>query len=273
MPHIDDDLRHFALHGAAPLPAASVEGHVEIASARVWYAAYGAGEPVVLLHGAFDNSEDWGYQIPALVASGHRAILIDNRGRGRSTLGTETLTYELMASEVIAVMNALDIATFSVVGWSDGATIGLILAMRHPSRVASVFAFGCSMDPSGVKDVDASMPIIGRVFGRAKIDYARLSPQPTAFDTMRKAVDHMMQTQPNYSAPEIAAIRTRVAIVVGENDEFIKPEHTEYLVRTIPGARRIVLPHVSHFAMMQRPDDFNRAMLEFLDARQEVTAA
>jgi pimeloyl-ACP methyl ester carboxylesterase len=59
----------------------------------------------------------------------------------------------------------------------------------------------------------------------------------------------------------------RVAIVVGENDEFIKPEHTEYLIRTIPGARLFALPHVSHFAMMQRPDEFNRAMLEFLDAR------
>jgi pimeloyl-ACP methyl ester carboxylesterase len=111
------------------------------------------------------------------------------------------------------------------------------------------------------------MPIIGRVFGRAKIDYARLSPEPAAFDVMRKAVDHMMRTQPNYTAPELAAMRTRVAIVVGELDEFIKPEHTEYLVRTIPGARSISLPSVSHFAMMQRPDDFNRAVLDFLDSR------
>ena len=267
MPHIDDDLNHFALHGAAPLPAAGEAGHVEFATARLWYAAYGTGDAVVLLHGAFDNSEDWGYQIPALVASGHRAILVDNRGRGRSTLGTQTLSYELMADEVLAVMDTLGISKFSVVGWSDGATIALILAMQHPTRIASVFAFGCSMDPSGVKDVDASMPIIGRVFGRAKIDYARLSPQPAAFQVMRKAVDYMMRTQPNYTAPELAVIRTRVAIVVGENDEFIKPEHTAYLVKTIPGARLISLPHVSHFAMMQRPDVFNRAMLDFLEAR------
>jgi len=267
MPHIDDDLHHFALHGAASLPTGRVEGHVEFASARIWYATFGSGEAVVLLHGAFDNSEDWGYQIPALVASGHRAILIDNRGRGRSTLGIETLSYELMADEVLAVMDALGISNFSVVGWSDGATIGLILAMQHPSRITSVFAFGGSMDPSGVKDVDPSMPILGLVFGRAKIDYARLSPEPAEFEEMRKAVDHMMRSQPDYTAPELGAIRTRVAIVIGENDEFIKPEHTEYLVRTIPRARLISLPNVSHFAMMQRPEDFNRAMLEFLDAR------
>ncbi|HEV7703090.1 MAG TPA: alpha/beta hydrolase [Gemmatimonadaceae bacterium] len=269
MPHVDDDLIYFALHGAAPLPTASAEGHVEFASARVWYATYGniTGDAVVLLHGAFDNSEDWGYQVPALVASGHRAIVIDNRGRGRSTLGTEMLSYELMASEVLAVMDALDISKFSVVGWSDGATIALILAMQQPSRIASVFAFGGSMDLSGVKDVDPSMQILGHVFGRAKSDYARLSPEPAAFDVMRQRVDHMMRTQPNYTAPELAAIRTRVAIVVGKNDEFIKPEHTDYLIRTIPGAQGVVLPNVSHFAMMQRPEEFNRAMLEFLDAR------
>jgi pimeloyl-ACP methyl ester carboxylesterase len=265
MARVDDDLRHFALHGAAPLPAASAEGRIEYAGARIWYATYGSGDAVVLLHGAFDNSEDWGYQVPALVESGRRAILIDNRGRGRSTLGTATLSYELIAREVLAVMDALRISKFSVVGWSDGAIIGMILAMQHPSRVSSVFAFGCSMDLGGVKDVDPSMSILGLVFGRAKNDYARLSPEPAKFEAMQQAVDHLMRTQPDYTAPELAAIRTHVAIVIGENDEFIKPEHTTYLARTIPGARLISLPNVSHFAMLQRPDDFNRVMLEFLD--------
>jgi pimeloyl-ACP methyl ester carboxylesterase len=83
---------------------------------------------------------------------------------------------------------------------------------------------------------------------------------------MRIAVDHLMRTQPNHTATELAAIRTRIAIVVGENDEFIKPEHTAYLVRTIPGARLISLPNVSHFAMLQRPKDFNSAMIAFLGA-------
>jgi pimeloyl-ACP methyl ester carboxylesterase len=84
---------------------------------------------------------------------------------------------------------------------------------------------------------------------------------------MREAVDHLMRTQPNYTASELAAIRARVAIAVGENDEFIKPEHTAYLVRTIPGARLISMPNVSHFAMLQRSDEFSRAMLDFLEER------
>lgn len=147
---------------------------------------------MVLLHGAFDNSEDWGFQLPALVGSGHRAILIDNRGRGRSTLGPLPLTYELMASEVLTVMDALDIPKFSVVGWSDGATIGLILAMRHPSRIARVIAFGGSMDLSGVKDVAPGEPKLARVFGRARREYARLSETPAEFEMMRTAVSLRM---------------------------------------------------------------------------------
>ena len=267
MNHIDDELLDFERNGAAPLPIPDVQGHVEHEGARIWYATFGSGSPVVLLHGAFDNSEDWGYQVAALVNAGHRAILVDNRGRGRSTLGTATLSYEMLASEVMAVLDALGVPRFGVVGWSDGATIGLILALQHPSRVASVFAFGGSMDPSGVREVPPAMPILTRVFGRAKKDYARLSEEPANFETMRKAMMEMMATQPNYVAAQLARIRTRVAIVVGANDEFIKPEHTDYLVRSIPGARKIVLPAVSHFAMLQRPDEFNRAMLDFLDEK------
>ncbi|MEP7086755.1 MAG: alpha/beta hydrolase [Gemmatimonadota bacterium] len=264
MIHTDDDLRQFEANGAAPLPPADLEGRAEFEGAKVWYASYGAGDPVVLLHGAFDNSEDWGYQVPALVVSGRRAILIDNRGRGRSTLGGVPVTYELMASEVLAVMDALAIPTFSVVGWSDGATIGLILAIKHPSRIARVFAFGGSMALTAVKDVPANEPKLARVFGRAKKDYARLSPTPEHFAEMAKVIQHMMATEPNYAAAEIATIRAPVAIVVGEHDEFLKQEYSDQLARTIPGARLIVLPDVSHFAMLQRPAQFNEAMLAFL---------
>lgn len=116
MIHNDDDLRQFEANGAAPLPVADVEGRVEYEGARIWFGSYGSGAPVVLLHGAFDNSEDRGYQVPALASAGRRAILIDNRGRGRSPLGRVPVTYEQMAREVLAVMDSLAIAKFAVVG-------------------------------------------------------------------------------------------------------------------------------------------------------------
>ena len=74
----------------------------------------------------------------------------------------------------------------------------------------------------------------------------------------------MMKTQPNYSANDLAEIRVPVTIAQSEHDEFIKAEHAEYLARSIPDAELVILPGVTHFAPLQRPDQFNTAMLAFL---------
>jgi pimeloyl-ACP methyl ester carboxylesterase len=75
----------------------------------------------------------------------------------------------------------------------------------------------------------------------------------------------MQRTEPNYSAHDLAQIRVPVTIVHSEHDEFIKREHAEHLARSVPGAELIVLPHVSHFAPLQRPEQFNRAVRAFVD--------
>src|SRR6266853_420694 len=152
----DDDLRKFEAQGAAPLAAANDQGYVEHEGARIWYATYGSGSPVILLHGGLGHSGNWGYQVPALVRSGYRAVLIDSRGHGRSTRDARPFSYELMASDVLAVMDALHLEKASLVGWSDGACTALILAAQAPSRVSGVFFFACNMDPSGVKPIEAS---------------------------------------------------------------------------------------------------------------------
>src|SRR3712207_2999117 len=103
----DDDLSRFEAEGAAPLPATTEHGYVDHDGARIWYAMYGSGLPVILLHGCLGQSGNWGYQVPALVSSGYQAILIDSRGHGRSTRDARPYTYELMASDVAAVMDAV----------------------------------------------------------------------------------------------------------------------------------------------------------------------
>ena len=81
-----------------------------------------------------------------------------------------------------------------------------------------------------------------------------------------KAVLAMQLREPNYTPDDLAAIKgPRIAIVDGAHEEFILRQHTEYLARTIPGARLIILPDVSHFAPIQDPDAFNAAMIGFLD--------
>ena len=260
----DDDLSRFEAEGAAPLPATDDQGYVENDGARIWYAAYGSGSPVILLHGGLGHSGNWGYQVPALVGNGYRAVLIDSRGHGRSTRDARPFTYELMASDVLAVMDALHLEKAALVGWSDGACTALILATKAPTRVAGVFFFACNMDPSGTKEITEPTPILDRCIGRHAKDYARLSATPDQFEEFAEAVGLMQKTQPNYSARDLAQISVPVAIVQSEHDEFIKREHAEYLARSIPNAEFVFLPGVSHFAPLQRPEQFNTPLLAFL---------
>jgi pimeloyl-ACP methyl ester carboxylesterase len=264
MTSYDDDLIRFEAEGAAPLPETNNQGYVEHDGARIWYATHGTGVPVILLHGGLGHSGNWGYQVPALVRSGYRAVLIDSRGHGRSTRDERPYTYELMASDVLAVMDALQIEQALFVGWSDGAVIALILAAQAPGRVAGVFYFACNMDPSGTKKFELT-PTVQRCFNRHVKDYAELSPTPNQFDELSEAVGLMQRTQPNYSAEQLAQIRVPITIVHSEHDEFIKREHAEYLAYTIPNAEFIFLPNVSHFAPLQRPEQFNAVLLAFLE--------
>ena len=259
----DDDLNKFEAEGAAPLPVSDEQGYVEHDGARIWYAAYGAGSPVILLHGGLGHSGNWGYQVPALVDNGYRAIVIDSRGHGRSTRDERLYSYELMASDVLAVMDTLQIEKAALVGWSDGACTALVLASQAPERVAGVFYFACNMDPSGTREVEFT-PTLKRCFSRHVKDYKELSTTPDQFDQFSEAVSLMQQTQPNYSAQDLEKIRVPVVIVHSEFDEFIKREHAEYLARTIPRGEFVYLEGVSHFAPLQRPELFNAAILSFL---------
>ena len=259
----DDDLVKFEAEGAEPLPETNNQGTVEHDGARIWYAAYGSGAPVILLHGGLGNSGNWGYQVPTLLENGYRAVVIDSRGHGRSTRDERPYIYELMASDVLAVMDALGIQKARLVGWSDGACTALVLADQHPERAAGVFFFACNMDPSGSKEFEF-VPTVQRCFSRHVKDYQQLSPTPDQFEAFSEAVGLMQRTQPNYTADDLARLRVPVAIVQSEHDEFIKPEHAEYLARSIPNAEYIFLPGVSHFAPLQRPEQFNAAMLAFL---------
>jgi pimeloyl-ACP methyl ester carboxylesterase len=131
-------------------------------------------------------------------------------------------------------------------------------------RVAGVFFFGCNMDPSGTKELIGPNPVLDRCFGRHAKDYAELSATPDDFKAFVEAVSLMQQTQPNYTAHDLADIRVPVTIVQSEHDEFIKREHAEYLARSIPGADLVILPGVTHFAPLQRPEQFNATVLAFL---------
>src|SRR5258708_21223327 len=173
----DDELRRFEADGAVLPPVASEQSYVKHDGARVWDAAYGCGPSVILLHGGLGHSGNWSYQVPALVKHGYRAILIDSRGHGRSTRDVRPYSYDLMASDVLAVMDALHLEKAGMVGWSDGACTALILAAQPPSPVAAVFFFACNLDPTRVKQIEPT-PILEPCFRLHPTDSALLQPPP-----------------------------------------------------------------------------------------------
>jgi non-heme chloroperoxidase len=266
MPFTDPEIIHFAEHGLA-LPAGGAVATTAHDGAVLWHAAFGPpdGLPVMLLHGGLGHSGNFGHQVPALAAAGYRVLVMDSRGHGRSTRDGATFSYARMAGDLAAVLAARDIDRAALVGWSDGACIALEHARRAPETVAGVFFFACNVDPSGTKPLDEDNPLPGRCFGRHRADYAALNPEPGNFVAFAEALGVMQQSEPNYGAADLADVRVPVTVALGEQDEFIRREHAEYLAASIPGAQFLLLPGVSHFAPLQDPALFNRAVLDFLD--------
>ncbi len=248
---------------ALPIPERS--GVAPVNGVSIWYAIFGHGAPVIMLHGGLANSNYWGLQVAALAAH-YQVIVMDSRGHGRSTRTAAPITYDAMASDVIALMDFLHIRRAAIVGWSDGAIIGLDLAIHHPDRVTRLFAFAANSDPSGVKDVSKS-PVFSAFEVRAQREYRALSPTPDGFKAFVANITQMWATEPHFTDAELRSITTPTWIADGDHDEAIKRSNTDHMAATIPGAGELILPEVSHFAMLQYPAMFNSALEHFLAGR------
>ena len=227
-------------------------GHAQVDGIDLYYATIGKGPPVVLLHGGLANSDYWGNQVRALMPH-HEVILVDSRGHGRSTRDKEPFGYDLMADDVVGLLDKLKIERADIVGWSDGGIIGLDLAIRHPTRVRKVFAFAANSVTSGVVPDVEKNPTFARFIARAGDEYRHLSPTPGQYDAFVAQISHMWDSQPNWTNGQLQSITAQVEIADGDHDEAIKRAHTEYLAATIPGAGLLILPNASHFAFLQDP--------------------
>ena len=245
------------------LPAPEHSGYAPVNGIKIWYAEFGRGAPVILLHGGLANADYWGHQVPVL-AKRYHVIVMDSRGHGRSTRDRKPFGYDLMASDVVALMDFLKIPKAAIIGWSDGAILGLDIAIHHPDRLTKLFAFAANSDPSGVQDVNQS-PVFRAFIARAEKEYKALSPTPDEYQRFLEEITKMWATQPDFTAKQLEAISVPIWIVDGDHDEAIKRENTEFMAKTIPGARLLIQPGVSHFSFLQNPEQFNRDVLQFLE--------
>jgi pimeloyl-ACP methyl ester carboxylesterase len=257
--------RWLTLPDTPSLPTAMESGRAAVNGVSIWYATLGKGSPVILLHGGLANSNYWGNQVPSL-AEKYRVVVMDSRGHGRSTRNAQPYGYDLMASDVIGVMDHLGIGKAAIVGWSDGAIIGLDIAMNHPERVSRLFAFAANSDPSGVKDVDKS-PVFTKFIARAEKEYEALSATPHDYKRFLGEIGHMWESQPHWTVTDLGRITVPTWIVDADHDEAIHRENTELMAGAIPNAGLLLQPEVSHFSMLQAPGQFTDDVLRFLDRK------
>jgi pimeloyl-ACP methyl ester carboxylesterase len=245
------------------LPKAKKSGYAEVNGIKLYYAIYGKGQPLLLLHGGLGNADYWGNQVPAF-ANKYQVIVVDSRGHGRSTRDDKPFSYGLMASDVLALLDFLKIKRTALVGWSDGGVIGLDIAIHHPDRLTKLFAFGANYSMTGVRPDIGNSVVFKRYITQAGQDYTRLSQTPADYESFLAAVSKMWETEPNYAQDQLRHISVPTAISDGEHDEAIRRDHTEEMAKLIPNAKLIILPDASHFAMWQQPAAFNKAVLGFL---------
>jgi len=234
------------------LPKPAQSGYAPINGIRIWYASFGRGEPVFLLHGGLANSIYY------------RIVVMDSRGHGRSSHDDRPYGYDLMASDVLGLMDFLKVPRTAIVGWSDGAIIGLDIALHHSERLTKLFAFAANSDPSGVADI-AHSPVFNAYIARAEKEYAALSPTPRQYKPFLAQISKMWETQPNFSAEQLHGISVPTWIVDADHDEAIKRENTEFMANAISNAGLLIQPWVSHFSFLQDPPQFTSDVLHFLE--------
>ncbi|MGE0668040.1 MAG: alpha/beta fold hydrolase [Sphingomonadales bacterium] len=259
------------------MPAADESGFARVNGIQMYYAVYGEGSPVLLIHGGLSHADVWANQVPKLVEAGHKVIVADSRGHGRSTRTAEPFGYDLMASDYVKLLDHLEIDRVALVGWSDGGIIGLAIAMTHPQRLTRLFAHAANVTTDGVLPNLDGHPVFGGFMQRMRADYDRLhdwssrqrgeTPAGSDYDAFMEQIGQMWASQPSWTAQQLAAIGVPAAIVIGDHDEAISRAHTEYMAKAIPGATLVILPQVSHFAMLQDPDGYTAAVLGVLDGK------
>ena len=262
---IDSQFPWLRLPATPQLPSSPQGQYLQRNGFKIWYTTYGQndGAPVLFLHGGFANSNYWGHQANEL-KSKYLCIMMDSRGQGRSTLSSTGISYDLMTEDVIALLNHLDIQKVHVVGWSDGGIIGLNMAMKYPSRLKSLFAFGASYNPSGSKDISTSAVFVAYL-NRTRTEYQSLNPLAN-YTNLYNIMISMWSSSPTWTRTDFTVIDQNLPVWIadGDHEEAIYRNHTDTLTSWIVQAGELIIPRTSHFAFLQIPDLFTRNLERFL---------
>ncbi|MGC4932242.1 alpha/beta fold hydrolase [Gordonia sp. DT30] len=242
-------------------------GHPE-PQTRVWHEVYGDGPPVVLLHGAFAGASSWGGQIPALVDGGRRVYCPERHGHGHSSDVTAEFHYADMATETIAYLDEIVGGPSAVVGWSDGAVVGALVALQRPDLVRHLVLIGQYFNSSG-RAAGGILDALGarddELMSFLAAEYAAESPDGTDhFPIIVDKTMAMIGAEPEIDLGDLSAIACPTLVMQGDRDE-VTLRHSRDVVAAIGDARLCVIPG-THLIPIEAAQAVNSVILQFLRA-------
>lgn len=238
------------------------QGSVLSGSAEIFFYECGSGEPLILLHGNSESKTCFLHQLPEL-SPRYRCIVIESRGHGRSTHGTEKLSLSLMADDVFKIMDHLKLEKAHVLGFSDGGNIALHMALKAPERLHSLILSGANADPSGLDPKGMFMIKLTQQLLRAGALFS---------SSLRAKLEiwELMIYEPNITEAGLKSISLPALITAGERDIILR-EHTEYLHRSIKNSRLEIIRGGDHHVNSRLPELYNRAVKDFLSSTESKT--
>lgn len=240
------------------------------ADAELADAAAQMPDPVLMLHGNGEEHGIFGQVIDAVCASGRPVVAVDSRAQGKSTRGTEELTYELMADDALAALAALGFGKAHLLGFSDGAIEALLIARDHPELALSLLSIGANLSPDGVDDSfqmeQAAQSLLAWADfwekgdgSRRDVDPGLVRPTPQEARTTAELL-HMMVVYPQIDPASLSQITCPTTVMAGEFDE-IKREETDLIHVSIPDSRLVIVPGAGHVLPKEAPEDVAREAL------------
>lgn len=239
--------------------------YVEVAGHRVWHEVSGDGPPVVLLHGAFAGASSFAAQAPALVAAGFRVYVPERRGHAHTPDVDGPLSYSVMADDTIDYLGQVMPDGAHLIGWSDGAVVAVLTAMRRPDLVRRMVLIGQYYNFAG-RVPDSNIDALLRspeamTFLRG--EYDQVSPDgPEHFPVVYEKTMHMIDTEPQLDLATFNAVTAPTLVLQGDRDE-VTIEHSLAVVAALQDARLAVLPG-THLLPVESPDVVNPLLASFL---------
>jgi pimeloyl-ACP methyl ester carboxylesterase len=232
---------------------------------KMYAEVYGQGAPLLIIHGNGGSIRDFIYQIPYFEKK-YKVIVADSRSQGNSADSGDSLTYEMMADDYAALLDAMRIDSAYVIGWSDGGINALLLAIRHPQKVKKLASTGANLAPDTTavpKEVwDIALP----TYLTLKAKTQKTPQEKDEYKLMR-----LLAEQPHIPLTDLQKISCPSLIIGGDHD-VIKEEHTMLIYKNIPEAYLWILPGSGHSTPIFYKDDFNKVVDRFFSTPYRVIA-